>query len=367
MFIRDDMDRVAGGQGCIKFGCGIFCFCLLMVVIIVPSSLGKVASNEVALSYSNMASVLGEDVLIEGLQSKPTFGTLIKWPNTNQEIDMELKCNSADAIQIDLTLDFLFIPMSEHIRALTLRYIDFEGYQRVVYSVSRSSVRNSCGDFSALEFQTMRDDVQKDMESRVRKDLKDFLFTTVLTLNLRNIERPHQYQFAVNAREAARADISLAEKETEQELTKANTILQESRVNANKTIDSAETQADIMKAEAEQEIKLAASADVKLASEERAQQITRARTQLQTASINANKTLALARTDAQVAAAFAEAEYVSALNKYATYGTALSKAKADNGLSVQGTLAYFSNKVVGGGEVTVALDAPAKFSWREEL
>ena len=73
------------------------------------------------------------------------------------------------------------------------------------------------------------------MTEKVGDDLRSMLDATVLTLNLRNIERPFKYQDAVNARESARADIDLADEQRKQELTKASTTRLESFLTANKT------------------------------------------------------------------------------------------------------------------------------------
>lgn len=66
----------------------------------------KVSSEEVALAYNKIHSALGHTVLTEGLKSKATFGYLVKWPLTNQRVDIELTCNSRDAIEVP-KLEFL--------------------------------------------------------------------------------------------------------------------------------------------------------------------------------------------------------------------------------------------------------------------
>ena len=60
----------------------------------------------------------------------------------------------------------------------------------VVTLMSKASVLNVCGMFTAREFQTRRGDVAKSMEDTVREDLEKLASTRVLSLNLRNIERP---------------------------------------------------------------------------------------------------------------------------------------------------------------------------------
>jgi hypothetical protein len=217
------------------------------------------------------------------------FGSIIKWPITNQRIDLNLTCNSLDAIQIELTVDFLYIPKQDQIRDLTLKYKDFEGYTAVVQGVSRSSVRNACGKYTARDFQTARAAVAGSMEESVRQDLAESVSTTVLTLNLRNIDRPQGYQDAVSASEAALADIELAKKEEEQKLIKAKTVLASAQVEGSKIINKANTTADILVETAVQQVTAAARADVVLAKAERQQALTKANTTKYTAEITAQK------------------------------------------------------------------------------
>ena len=108
---------------------------------------------------------------------------------------------------------------------LTQRYQNLEGYLIVATSIARSAIRNACGEYTAREFQTMRSSVSKTMEDYIRADLKNKVSTTVLSLNLKNIDRPQGYQDAVSVSEQALADIELARKQEEQELIKANTAL----------------------------------------------------------------------------------------------------------------------------------------------
>eukprot|EP00283_Hemiselmis_rufescens_P006309 CAMPEP_0173421504 /NCGR_PEP_ID=MMETSP1357-20121228/2590_1 /TAXON_ID=77926 /ORGANISM="Hemiselmis rufescens, Strain PCC563" /LENGTH=449 /DNA_ID=CAMNT_0014384421 /DNA_START=102 /DNA_END=1451 /DNA_ORIENTATION=- len=367
-FPAEDLEECCGRRWVHKTSGACCCLVLLLCVIIIPTSLEKVDSSEVALTYDALGSVLGHAVLTEGLQTKPTFGYLIKWPITNQRTDLNLTCNSKDAIQIAIELDFLSLPIVADIRPLTLKFVNFEGYTNVVTSVSRSSVRNACGAWTAREFQTNRAAVAKSMEDLLRLDLATQMSTTVLTLNLRNVDRPAGYQEAVDISEAALADIELAKKEEEQQLIKATTVLEQAMVEANKTIDKAETEADVMVAKAENEVKLAARADVDLALEEREQLITKAGTAMQQAHITANVTLARARTEAAVTRAEAGERYGAIVDRYAKFAAMLSKAKVENGLDSKGTLAYLGNSLVGqGGKQQVAIDAPAQFSWKAEL
>jgi len=233
--------------------------------------------------------------------------------------------------------------------------------------VGRSSVRNACGVYTAREFQTARAAVAGSMEESVRQDLAEAVATTVLTLNLRNIDRPKGYQDAVSASEAALADIELAKKEEEQKLIKARTVLASAQVEGNKIQNKANTSADLMVETAVQRVTEAAKADVVLANAERQQSLTKANTTKQAAEITAQKISNAADTEAAITKVQADEQYAAILDKYAKFATLLVKAQSENGFDANGSLAYLANSVVGKQKQKIALDAPAQFSYRQEL
>ena len=204
-------------------------------------------------------------------------GWFIKWPITNERIDHNLTCNSKDAILIDIKVDFLCVPLQDKIYELTLKYVNYEGWLRVMSLASRASVLNVCGDYTAREFQTARASVAKSMEDAMRVDLGEPFSARVLQLNLRNIERPKIYQDAVEASESALADIELAKKEEEQKMIQARTLLATASVEATKILALANTTADILVQKAVQEVTEASKADQVLALAERNQALTKVR------------------------------------------------------------------------------------------
>jgi hypothetical protein len=374
-FPAADLRELCGYNWCFNISSFLAIVIFILIVVLTPFSIGKVSSEQAALGYDNFNSILRTTILTEGLQIKPTFGSLIKWPITNQMIDLHLQCNSRDAIAIDLVVDFLYIPITASIYQLSLDFHDFEGYMKVVESVAGASIRNACGDWDARAFQTMRGAVADGMEDAVRADLSETMRTTVLQLNLRNIDYAgDSYERAVDVSQVASADIELAMKQEEQQLIKANTVLKEAEVNKEKTIDNARSEANIIVATAVEEIKGSAFADVKLAKQEREQLLIAVETQFKIARIEANKTLAKAIAEAAAITATAEMRYRTVKDRYSKFADLLKFASttvlARNGtLSSQGILTYLSNAVVGGGgkQQQVALDAPALFSWKSEL
>jgi len=228
-------------------------------------------------------------------------------------------------------------------------------------------VRNACGRYTAREFQTKRADVAKAMEDATRFDLGEAVSARVLTLNLRNIDRPAGYQDAVSASEAALADIELAKKEREQKLIMAGTVLASAQVEADKILNKAITTADIMVERAVQQVTEGAKADTILAKAERLQSLTRANTTLETARITAGKIAAAAATEAEITRKLADEKYRAILDKYDKFGELLLKAQRSNSFTSEALLAYLGNTAVGNNKQKIALDSPAQFSYRSEL
>lgn len=366
-WVRDDLSRALDDVNMGKVACGFCGLLVLLTCILVPASLGKISSQEVAVAYDNINAELQPDVLTEGLKLTPTFGSLVLWPKTNQEVDMQVKCNSMDAIEIDLTLDFLYYPNPAHVYELTLLYETFDNYNNVAYSMSRSAVRNTCGNFTALEFQTLRDQVQESM-TQALKDSLSVIHGQVFLLNIRNIMRPARYADAVNRGEAALADIDLAREEERQQLVKANTTIKDAEVKYQEKLDLANSQKNIKITNAVNNIRESSRADIELATQEDEQRAIIARTLLDKAYVEANSTLDTAQTLAEIKLVAAKEEYEATMDRYRVFSEELKQARTDHSLSSKGALAYLGNQIVGKqpGQ-QIAISPPAQASYRDEL
>jgi len=288
--------------------------------------LEKVGSTEVALAYDNVWADLSDKILTEGLKTKPTFGSLVIWPTDYQLVeftglsskdsgDSQVRCNSKDGIQITLSSSFQFVPSSEMIYDLTMKYRDFENYEALVKIQARSAIRHACGDYTAEQFQTERAAVQTKMENNVKNYTATNFGAIVKLLQLKNIQRPAAYQRAVEESEAARADITLAQNERDQELTKAN------------------IQYD------------------------KAFQLARA-------------TMSSANTTANIIVAFATADATAVKERYKAYEDSYSAAKETHGLSIPGILSYFGTQMINsksGPNQVHNLPSTAKLDYKDEL
>jgi len=311
--------------------CAVTITFVLLLLIILPNALEKVGSTEVGIPYNSMWGVLGtqDDLMREGLKQKPVFGTIIKWPTDyqivefagiptsgkDQRVSRGIACNSKDGIQINLQASFQFVPKEEEIYKLTMDYINFEGYEKLVKIQARSAMRHGCGNFTAQEFQTDRALVQDTMERKVKEMCGESFKATVKLLQLKNIERPALYQAAVEGKESARSDIILATNERQQKLTVSRTALDKANQLAISTLDSA-------------------------------------------------------YTDGNITIAFAKADATAVTERYQAYADSYGDAMTTHNLTQAGVLSYFGSQMVGGKagpDQTMNLPATAKVSYVSEL
>jgi len=327
---------------------GLTLLTLILCAILIPNSLEKVGPTEVGLTYNVVFPHLSKEAKMEGLHSKPPFGTIIKWPKDQKIVEFKGKpmiktkhndecedndedndsdactmkvmtgrvdCNSYDGIKIEMDIAFQFIPDTQKIYELTLLYENFNKYQELIKIQARSSIRHGCGKYTAQQFQEMRPMVAKTMLADVKQDCSEKFMAIVSDLQIKNIERPRVYQAAVDERESARADIDLAENERQQRITKASTSLANAKIEAKAVLDSAYTAGNVTMAYA-------------------------------TAAANAHK------------------------KRYSTYAKVYASAKKDLGLTHPGTLSYFASEMVrdkGGANQVMNMAAPAQTSYKAEL
>jgi prohibitin 2 len=106
-------------------------------------------------------------------------------------------------------------------------------------------------------FQNERGRIQLVMEDYLRlklegplKDGKSGVYAKAISLQLRNIELPREYQAAVAEKQGAAEDIELAKNQRIQEMTKADTLLLTSQEEARKILDTAANDANVTLTEA---------------------------------------------------------------------------------------------------------------------
>jgi len=300
------------------------CGCLLLfinLIIWLSMSLQQVDSEHYAIPYNKPTGRVRNEVFVEGLHLKPSYGEFILWPKTYETVEEVVECNSEDGVRVELTVRYQYLPREKSLYKLTKMYTEHKDdsdsefeyiYDKVLAWQARAAIRNGCAKYAAQEFQTQRGLVQTEIYTLVSERLDRFMHTDVIDVQLVYIKRPPEYESEVDAKESARNDID-----------KANN--------------------------------------------ERAQAITQAQTKLLAAETAANKTLDTARTAAQNTLVAATAEASVLTTRYATLAATYKNVKTIHAMSNEALLTYIATRLRGSVAATISLDGPAQTSYIDEL
>ena len=114
----------------------------------------------------------------------------------------------------------------------------------------------------------------------------------------------------------------------------------------------------------------AARADITLAQNERDQELTKANIQYDKAFQLARATMSSANTTANIIVAFATADATAVKERYKAYEDSYSAAKETHGLSIPGILSYFGTQMINsksGPNQVHNLPSTAKLDYKDEL
>ena len=301
--------------------CGCCLLLFINLIIWLSMSLQQVDSEHYAIPYNKPTGRVRNEVYVEGLHLKPSYGEFILWPKTYETVEEVVECNSEDGVRVELTVRYQYLPREKSLYKLTKMYTEHKDdsdsefeyiYDKVLAWQARAAIRNGCAKYAAQEFQTQRGLVQTEIYTLVSERLDRFMHTDVIDVQLVYIKRPPEYESEVDAKESARNDID-----------KANN--------------------------------------------ERAQAITQAQTKLLAAETAANKTLDTARTAAQNTLVAATAEASVLTTRYATLAATYKNVKTIHAMSNEALLTYIATRLRGSVAATISLDGPAQTSYIDEL
>ena len=305
-----------------KVAWGIFSMVLLLAgIIILAKSLNRVDSTEYGVLYNQRRKTLSDEARSGGLHIGPPDYEFIKFPSTYITVDLpEGICVSKDGLRVSFTVTFQYQLPNEWILTVVRKYRDYDKWSDIVEAAGTSAVQHTCSDFNIADFQKQRGVIQSSMEDNLRlklegakEDGSDGVYARAISLQLRNIDLPEEYQEAVAEKQRAAEDIELAKNQRTQETTKAQTELLKANEEARKIMDTATHDAELLVTEA---------------------------------GLKANETIYAYETEA---------------------GSILS-AKTSLNLSTEGVLAYMANQLYARApHLKVSAGEPAKLSRKEEL
>jgi len=227
----------------------------LIIIILIATSLKKLASNELGLKYDNIAKSLGTEVQYEGLHSGAPGFSFIIFPSVYETMQFtDITCLNKDGVIIDLEVSYQFKANGKFIRKLVEQFKDFNGYKKILLASGKSAVHDSCANFSTTDFQTDRGRYQESLREIMRKYCND-LHCELNDLQVIKVQRPFEFESAVKEKEAAKENIKVATNERPRKILQAQTELEKANKQAEIIMNNAKTQARILKNKAETEAK----------------------------------------------------------------------------------------------------------------
>lgn len=246
MAILDQDVVVQRRPSCKCISCGILVLAIT-IISIVAASLNRVASTEYGLQYNVHKKILAKDAKAGGLYLGTPGYKFVKFPSTFITVELPPEtCVSRDGLRVSFAVTFQYKMPLEWIRKATIKYRNFEKWSEIVVAAGNSAVQHSCSDFNTASFQNQRGAIQSRMEESLRTKLEgtdedgsDGVYARAISLQLRDVQLPEEYNVAVQEKQSAEESIALAQNQRLQETTKANTLLLAANEEARKIDDTA--------------------------------------------------------------------------------------------------------------------------------
>ncbi|XP_052783863.1 uncharacterized protein LOC128219831 [Mya arenaria] len=228
---------------------------ILMTIILLATSLKKLSSDQIGLTYDTINKNLGDEVKREGLHNGPPGFEFIIFPSVYKTISFsDLKCLNKDGVIITLDVTYQFKAQPTKLHDLIINFKDYDGYKKVLEYTGESALHESCSYFNTSQFQAERGKFQERVKEKIIEKYTK-LYADITDLQVSNIERPSEYEDAIRSKERAREDIEVARNERPRLVTEAMTEFLEANTTSQIIRDKAESDKRILQARAEQEAK----------------------------------------------------------------------------------------------------------------
>lgn len=239
------------------WGIGILVVLITSVGLLV-SSLKKLGDTEYGVEYNIHKKTLADAAKTGGLHLGPPGFKFIKFPSTFITVDVDdSTCVSRDGLRVKVTFTFQYQMPVEWLLPAIISYRNYEKWSQVVLAAGSSAIQHTCSNYEISNFQNQRGIIQAAMLESLRlklegtkEDNSDGVYARAISLQLRNIGLPEEYQKAVEEKQSANEDIALAKNQRIQETTKANTTLLAATETAEKILDTARNDASVIVTEA---------------------------------------------------------------------------------------------------------------------
>lgn len=217
---------------------------LIVAIVLLATSFHTLKSTEVGVKYDTQERELG-GIKGTGLHAGPPFFKFKEYPNVFVTKTIKTLCVSKDGLEVEQTVSFQYRPNRDKLIEISKNYTDASTFDDLIAVAATSSIHHSCGDFEVAEFQSNRSGVQDKMREFI-SDRFEALSATINSVQLQNVAAPDEWERAVEEKEDAREDISLAKNQRELEITKANTELKLAEEDAKVILQNADNEAQII-------------------------------------------------------------------------------------------------------------------------
>jgi len=233
-----------------SLGC---CSGLIVAIILIAVSLKKLSSTQLGVEYDTWSKQLDDAAKQGGLHNGPPGFRFIKFPSTQITAEIRDTCVSRDGLRVQFHVSYQYLMPETWIIPAVKQYRDFQKWSTIVEAAGNSAIQNSCSTYTITSFQSLRNLIQLDMFDELKLKLEgtknatienhDGVYAKAIALQLKNVQLPSEYTAAVSDKQSAKEDIILATNQRNQELTKARTLLlaakqEEEKIKAKATNDA---------------------------------------------------------------------------------------------------------------------------------
>ena len=242
-----------------KWACISFAVVVVIIAIaVLVSSLKKVGETEYGVQYNVHKKQLDDATQSGGLFLGPPGYRFIKFPSTYITYDLDDRtCVSKDGLRVQFSVTFQYRMTEANMLPAIIKYREFEKWADIVEAAGLSAIHHSCSEYIISDFQSKRGQIQVRMEENLRLKLEgdtsqdlEGVYAMAVSLQLRNLELPREYNNAIGEKQSAEEDIALAINQRKQETTKAQTELLKATEEARKILDTATNEAEVLLTEA---------------------------------------------------------------------------------------------------------------------
>lgn len=233
----------------ILFGCGF-----ILMIVLIALGVQNVAQDEWGIEYNKISRHVSTDVKGPGRYVIDPASTFFKYKNTFIPWELVIDCWTSDIIEITLDIAVQTLYVHEELPDVIFEFGDEDSFLPYVENVLKRTLRESCSNFTAIDYYTSRGAVQTDMLYRIENELPR-LGTHITTggfLQLRNIKLPDDFNKAIIAKQTVQQEILLAFNQRDQSVIIANTNLSQAVNNATTIVNNAALQAEAIVFDARQ-------------------------------------------------------------------------------------------------------------------